>query len=103
MRTQDLLGRFGGEEFVALLPNTNLDEAKIAAERLRQHISESRVITSAGDVIEYTISIGICLVEPKVQALHSLLKSADQALYLAKENGRNCIRLATQTAPLDPV
>ncbi len=103
MRTQDLLARFGGEEFVALLPNTNLDEAKIAAERLRQHISESRVITSAGDVIEYTISIGICLVEPKVQDLHSLLKSADQALYLAKESGRNCIRLATQTAPLDPV
>lgn len=105
MREQDLLARFGGEEFVALLPNTTLTEAEIAAERLRQHIAESRVITTAGDIIQFTVSIGITLVHRNTQDLHGLIKTADQALYQAKQQGRNCVRVAVEstTAPPTPL
>ncbi len=98
MREQDLLARFGGEEFITLLPNTSLAEAEIAAERLRQRIAESRVITQAGDIIQFTISVGITLVDKNEQDLHHLIKSADQALYQAKENGRNQVKVFVKSS-----
>ncbi|WED20876.1 GGDEF domain-containing protein [Vibrio sp. JC009] len=89
IRVIDILGRYGGEEFVLLLPETENQEARRMAERLRECISETVTETPAGE-ISITVSIGISSNETEEGAtINSLLKQADIALYKAKENGRN--------------
>ena len=79
--------RFGGEEFAVILPRTNERDARIIAERLRQHIS-SKLIGRH----QITVSIGLaCQEDRKFQSLSDLLNAADEALYAAKDNGRNCV------------
>ena len=94
LRREDLLGRIGGEEFAALLPQTDLEGALLAAERLRLAV-ESMVVPCDGWEIRITVSIGASLQEAeRVQDLERLLKSADSALYAAKQNGRNRVETA---------
>lgn len=94
LREADIVGRYGGEEFVVLMPETTADQAFEAAERLRQAISESRYESSAG-AFTISISIGIgtgfedALGEVHAVDLNDLLHQADQALYAAKRGGRN--------------
>ncbi|HTF83277.1 MAG TPA: diguanylate cyclase [Cellvibrio sp.] len=79
--------RFGGEEFAVILPRTNEKDARIIAERLRQHIC-SKLIGRH----QITVSIGLACQENQVfQSMHELLNAADEALYAAKDNGRNCV------------
>ncbi|WP_423839553.1 diguanylate cyclase [Vibrio mytili] len=87
-RNSDICGRFGGEEFTVLLPNTDQEQANYFAERLRQRI-EKEVIEAEGCVINYTISIGVCEYKTYFDDHIHWLKAADSALYNAKENGRN--------------
>ena len=88
------IGRFGGEEFLAILPGTDLDGAHLAAERLRRAISEKPFETAAGH-IECTVSIGLAEYQPG-EPVHHTVGRADEALYRAKEKGRN--RVATSSS-----
>jgi diguanylate cyclase (GGDEF)-like protein len=87
-RKSDVVARFGGEEFLLLLPETNLAEAERVAERLRQLV-ETRDLSVASRAINATISIGVAEANPYMEAIFDLIKLADQALYNAKNAGRN--------------
>ena len=91
LRTQDVIARWGGEEFLILLPVTPLDEATQIAERLREMVASSNV-DIPGELISVTFSAGISS-SAKNRDVKDLCKVADQALYIAKET-RN--RVVTQ-------
>lgn len=92
LRNGDLVARWGGEEFLILLPETGLDAALVLAERLRSAIAAVR-LNSRGNPIVLTASLGV--VERGQQAsLDALLTEADDQLYRAKSAGRNCVRAA---------
>ncbi len=94
IRASDLVARFGGEEFVVILPNISPKDANTLAQRLRRKVSE---ITTDATPIAITIRIGISrfdtaeLFESDLENYDQLLKEADQALYHAKRAGRNCV------------
>ncbi|GGP65420.1 hypothetical protein GCM10009347_34070 [Shewanella algicola] len=88
MRNDDLLARWGGEEFVIVLPNTTLADATELSERLRLHIAQHNIQDMA-----LTISVGIAQYGQDDSA-YSLLDRADKALYQAKSRGRNCVAVA---------
>lgn len=89
LRTDDILGRFGGEEFVILLPDTKLEDAINIAERLRLLIAETPIETEIGQ-IKTTISIGVAIKEKTTSmSIDQLLSRADRAMYRAKQAGRN--------------
>lgn len=88
IRATDLLARYGGEEFVVMMPATLLVEGQASAERLRKRIQKTPMPINDTDSINLTISIGLseCLTG---WTLTDLLNASDQALYMAKNNGRN--------------
>ncbi|MCJ2164810.1 MULTISPECIES: diguanylate cyclase [unclassified Pseudodesulfovibrio] len=88
LRTTDLFGRVGGEEFLAALTQTSITAGVNTAERLRKLIEESPVETH-GHAISYTISIGVTEIHPDDNSIEDILKRADEALYEAKHKGRN--------------
>ena len=85
VRGNDLVGRFGGEEFVVFLPNTSVVTAKCVAERIRSVI-ESTVFPNN---LRVTISAGVATQDDPLGRIDFLLKNADDALYQAKREGRN--------------
>ena len=92
LRSHDVFARYGGEEFVVLLPNTALRQACEIAERIRSTIAAQPQPISENLMV--TISIGVATVPEELEeddraVAHKLLCSADGALYLAKEGGRN--------------
>ncbi|MFS2161459.1 diguanylate cyclase [Pseudomonas sp. Pseusp122] len=87
-RTADIAGRYGGEEFVVLLPDTDKDGGRIFAERLRQAI-EAQEMSHEGQVIRCTISLGVADLSQPTADYKTLIEWADQALYSSKKNGRN--------------
>lgn len=89
MRRTDILGRLGGEEFAALLPETGREAARQVAEKMRRAVESATVTTDNEDVVDFTISLGIAEFSGDVTDLERLLKAADQALYQAKSDGRN--------------
>jgi diguanylate cyclase (GGDEF)-like protein len=94
MRKADLFGRYGGEEFVALLPKTNLRGALRLAERLRSSVAALNIPVLQGQVhITVKISIGVAGLRPDVPSLLALLDQADQAMYEAKQKGRDRVDL----------
>ena len=92
LRREDLLGRYGGEEFMILLPDTSPIAARVVAERIRVAISVTRLTIGTRN-IRFTVSIGIASVTDGI-SLDQLLKSADSAVYLAKSRGRNRVEVA---------
>lgn len=89
MRDVDLFARFGGEEFVAMLPNTAIDGALILAERIRKNINQKQLLL-ANNKINFTVSIGVSEISADDdQYVEEIIKRADLALYEAKEGGRN--------------
>jgi len=93
LRKYDLACRYGGEEFVGILPNTTLEGAYCVAERLRADIEDSEV-----DGLKVTISLGVAAFpEIAIESADELVEAADRALYESKENGRN---RTTRAAPL---
>jgi two-component system cell cycle response regulator len=90
IRGIDLACRYGGEEFVIVMPETDMAVATTVAERLRRRIAaDPFAIGQAGDKVEVTISIGIAALNGAKDTAPALLKRADQALYRAKRDGRN--------------
>ena len=88
-REIDIVGRYGGEEFIVLLPGTVLDAAVTFAERVRKQI-ESHTFVFDGGAIGRTVSIGVAgWPHPRVTHCYGLVRAADDALYVAKETGRN--------------
>jgi len=88
VRAQDVVGRFGGEEFVLLLVETDLSGAHMLAERLRRCIADAAIETPDG-VMHLTASIGITLAQSEGDTVESCLARADRAMYDAKEAGGN--------------
>jgi diguanylate cyclase (GGDEF)-like protein/PAS domain S-box-containing protein len=88
MRDNDKVGRWGGEEFVVLLPETDRAEAEMAATRLRARIAALTIDTRGGGMIRVTVSIGTTTAHPG-DTVETLLKRADDALYDAKAAGRD--------------
>lgn len=98
MREQDIIGRYGGEggdELIVLLPQTDMQAARLVAERLRQKISNQPIMTEKGP-IAVTVSLGISSLSGQVTDLAGLLNRADQAMYVAKSSGRNCVVMAEE-------
>jgi len=89
LRDVDVLGRFGGEEFTVTLPDTSMDTALEAAERLRASLARTKVALDDGQEISFTVSIGASDLREENESLTDLLNRADAALYTAKEQGRN--------------
>lgn len=92
IRLVDIIGRYGGEEFAVILPETDLFQASNIAERLRRVVEEEPFLTEAGP-ISITISLGVTRAGRDLEGLSVLLEQADAALYLAKLKGRNRVEL----------
>ncbi len=91
LRPTDVLGRYGGDEFAVLLPDTTSDIGFQVAERLRKEVAGSPIILE-GDIIIVTVSFGVTAAESSSGIdIEQLLKQADDALYQAKNAGRNCV------------
>lgn len=93
LRESDTLGRLGGEEFAALLPDTSLEGARVLAERLRAAVAAAETCYEQ-DRIQITLSIGLYPLGPAEKSASDVLRRVDQALYKAKALGRNRIEIA---------
>jgi diguanylate cyclase (GGDEF)-like protein len=92
-RPQDLVARFGGEEFCLLVPGMDTANAASYFETLRERIGALR-IPVGNEVLQMTVSIGLCTAHSEEFSLHDMLSEADKHLYLAKAGGRNQVRFA---------
>jgi diguanylate cyclase (GGDEF)-like protein len=108
LRQYDVLGRFGGEEFVVMLPRVSYAEATAAAERLRAAIASIAYDEFAGTMLEadspararsLSVSVGVALYPDHGADVEELLLKADAALYVAKRTGRNRVTVATDADP----
>jgi len=110
IRVKDVIGRFGGEEFVIALPDTGMDEATVTADRLRNAVAASPLAAMCAgvlddpdldpDIFHLTVSIGVAVCPTDGTTVDDLLLRADRAMYAAKAAGRNRVRLAADTLPL---
>jgi len=98
-RSAELAARFGGEEFVILMPETDPASALGAANRIREIIETTPFKINDTDTIQKTVSLGVASLHPDGDSAESLLKRADEALYEAKNNGRNQVRVGAAMAP----
>jgi len=101
-RETDMVARYGGEEFVVLLSESTLENALDLAERVREKMVDS-VLAFEAHFIRATVSIGVAKLIPQTSGERTILISmADSALYAAKENGRNQVRVFDNNCPLNP-
>ncbi|TDC26777.1 sensor domain-containing diguanylate cyclase, partial [Kribbella albertanoniae] len=110
IRAKDVIGRFGGEEFVIALPDTGIDEATVTADRLRNAVAGSPLAAMCAGVLDdpdldpdtfhLTVSIGVSVYPADGITVHDLLLQADRAMYAAKAAGRNRVRLAADLSVL---
>jgi diguanylate cyclase (GGDEF)-like protein len=107
IRVKDVIGRFGGEEFVIALPDTGIDEATVTADRLRNAVAASPLAAMCAGVLDdpdldpdtfrLTVSIGVAVCPADGSTVDDLLLRADRAMYAAKSAGRNRVRLAADS------
>lgn len=91
IRTHDIFARVGGEEFAILLPNTSFSKAKQVADRLCIEQSKRSLTEILNEDIKITLSLGVASIDPENKNFDVLYSSADEALYKAKNHGRNCV------------
>ena len=97
-RKEDVLSRYGGEEFMVILPASSKKHSCDVGERLR-HIMEKTAFVVEGREIPITISVGVCsFPEPEVNSVQEIIKAADNALYAAKNSGRNKVMASGKAA-----
>lgn len=96
VRGIDVLARWGGEEFVALLPRASVDAAELVGERIRRNIEEPIKLRIRGEdkVLRITVSLGVTSYRGGEDTIEDMFDRADRALYEAKAAGRNCILTA---------
>lgn len=93
LRPSDMLARYGGEEFVILLPRTPAKQAQAVAERLRKAVEKCQISAEQGQALpSVTVSVGVSPLKEN-ETIEEAIEVADQALYLAKDNGRNRIEM----------
>jgi diguanylate cyclase (GGDEF)-like protein len=105
VRPRDLVGRFGGEEFVVLLPSTSAEDAAATAERVRARVARlEHPVGRPQGALRTTVSVGVAVLGAPAQDLTGLLAAADTAMYAAKAAGRNRVRVAGRAlVPRGPV
>jgi diguanylate cyclase (GGDEF)-like protein len=104
LREYDLAGRFGGEEFVMLLPQTRATDAFRIAERVRAHIARLPILAPTGERVQVTASIGVAALDAgSSRELTDLLAAADAALYRAKASGRDQVQMISTSRGLSAV
>jgi len=91
VRTVDKVGRYGGEEFIIVMPETHKDDAYLLAERIRTAVEEQAYVVIAGEEIHRTISVGVASYPEDGLNPQEVVERADSALYRAKDAGRNCV------------
>jgi len=96
IRAEDILGRWGGEEFLFVMPGASLEVALIALERLRELSMRIR-IPELGPGLQVGLSAGLAALEPNVKSLDELIARGDAALYRAKHEGRDLVRIADES------
>ncbi|MEV6287072.1 GGDEF domain-containing protein [Kribbella sp. NPDC051770] len=111
IRVKDVIGRFGGEEFVIALPETDLADATVTADRLRTAVAASPLAAMCAGVLDapdldpdtfhLTVSIGVAVSPSDGQTVDELLLRADRAMYAAKAAGRDRVRVAADCTPAD--
>lgn len=89
LRSNDVLGRLGGEEFAVLLPETDGTGARLVAERIRHAVEDIGVVSEHHGIVRLTVSIGVSSCSGGARTVDALLSTADEALYRAKAAGRN--------------
>lgn len=95
-RPGDFVARWGGEEFVVCLPSTDLSGAFNLAERLRENVEDTLIPCADGTITRVTVSIGVSSETPKTESsLNDFISKADQALYMAKNTGRNRVSIGS--------
>lgn len=99
-RAGDLVARYGGEEFCIVLPNTDANEARILAEKLRENICRLEIAHTTSPIAQYvTVSVGVLSCVPSDNCTpDAIIHAADTALFKSKKNGRNQIAISTETA-----
>lgn len=97
LRDVDHIGRYGGEEFMIILPETDLDQALVLGERLRHHVVHLCPKINER-VVNLSISVGISVYHKADRSIQDVLRRADNALYEAKSAGRNCVRYSDVSA-----
>jgi diguanylate cyclase (GGDEF)-like protein len=97
LRRSDLKCRYGGEEFLVLLPETPVEGAKRVAETLRRELADM-TIAWKNETVKITASFGVTVALPSEVDSEAIITRADAALYRAKDQGRNCVRLSAETA-----
>ena len=95
-RDDDVASRFGGEEFVVILPNATAEQAEIRAEQVRARIEAMQVRYLENNLPRVSVSIGVAAFPLHGKDPTAVLRSADEALYGAKDGGRNCVVLQLQ-------
>ena len=107
LRDYDLAGRFGGEEFALLLPQTRAVDAFRIAERVRANVAALSIIapgTTGGERVHVTVSIGVAALDSgSKRELSELLAAADAALYRAKDGGRDQVQMISTTRGLSAI
>lgn len=99
LRSTDTVSRVGGEEFAIIVPNTFRLDAGFLAERVRSSVEELNIDVEGHGALQVTISLGVAMNDPKeMTSLDELYKQADNALYDAKNNGRNCVKFSVTEA-----
>lgn len=100
LRAKDMIGRYGGEEFVVLLPGADAEQALVAAERLRHSIANCNFAVG-GERVSLTASLGVAVAAGPDETSQHMLRRADRALYEAKARGRNRVVSESQIEPTD--
>ena len=98
LRQYDFVGRFGGEEFLVLLPGCDAAAARAVGERMRECVA-NQAATVGTDSVRVTVSVGVAVTLNGSVSADALVEAADAALYRAKENGRN--RVEQCAAPVE--
>ena len=94
-RQVDVAGRYGGDEFVFVLPATSLADAVALAERFRTALAEGRLLGESDEPLALTVSLGVAEWDStEMDGPACLVRQADRAMYAAKNNGRNCTMVA---------
>ena len=97
IRSVDAIGRYGGEEFLVLLPGSDADEALAVAERIRARVAGT-IVEGVASSVSVTVSIGVAAMGAKYEDIASTIRAADEALYAAKRAGRDRVESAPSGA-----